>query len=96
MQILCPKFLGREICGDETAVFLEDSVSRDLGHRISDTWFMKAPTVKSPPPVHAVLEAVSGVRVREAMRPRPSGRVVGAAKSAGAARMHATQAVQPG
>ena len=77
-------------------MILEDSVSHDLGHRISDTWFMKAPTVKIPPPVHAVLEAVSGVRVREAMRPRPSGRVVGAAKSAGPARMHATQAVQPG
>ena len=75
---------------------LEDSVSHDLGHRISDTWFMKTHTLRIPQRVDAVLEAVSGVRIREAMRPRPSGRVVGAAKSAGAARMHATQAVQPG
>ena len=74
---------------------LEDSVSHDLGHRISDTWFMETPTVKIPQPVDAVVEAVSGVRVRGALRPSPSGRVVGAARSAGAARMHATQAGRP-
>ena len=77
-------------------MFLEDSVSHDLGHRISDTWFMETPTVQTPQPGDAVVEAVSGVRVRGALRPSPSGRVVGAARSAGAARMHATQAVQPG
>ena len=76
-------------------MFFEDSVSHDLGHRISDTWCMKTPTVKIPQPVDAVLEAVSGVRVRGALRPSPSGRVVGAARSAGAARMHATQAGRP-
>ena len=32
----CPKFLGRRILGDENAAFLEDSVSRFLGHRISN------------------------------------------------------------
>ena len=77
-------------------MFLEDSVSHDLGHHISDTWFMKTHTLRIPQHVDAVLEAVSGVRVRGALRPSPSGRVVGAAMSAGAARMHATQAGRPG
>ena len=76
-------------------MFLEDSVSQYLGHRISDTWFMKTPTVRIPQPVDAVVEAVSGVRFRGPLRPSPSNRVVGAARSAGAARMHATQAGRP-
>ena len=77
-------------------MFFEDSVSHDLGHRISDTWFMKTPTVRIPQPVDSVLEAVSGGRVRGPLRPSLSKRVVGAARSAGTARMHATQASRPG
>ena len=77
-------------------MFFEDSVSHDLGHRISHTWFRKALPVTIPQHVDAVLEGVSGVRVRGGLRPSPSGRVVGAARSAGAARMHATQAGRPG
>ena len=71
-------------------------MSHDFGHRISDTWFMKTPTIKVPQPVDAVLEGVSSVRVRGGLRPRVSGRQVGAARSAGAARMRATEAGRPG
>ena len=77
-------------------MWLEDSVSHDLGHRISDTWFMKTHTLRIPQHVDAVLEAVSGVQFRGPLRPSPSNRVVGAARSAGAAHMHATQAGRPG
>ena len=36
LQILCPKFLGRRIVGDENDPFVEDSVSQHLGHRINE------------------------------------------------------------
>ena len=36
LPIQCPEFLGRRVLGDENAAFLEDSVSRFLGHRISN------------------------------------------------------------
>ena len=36
LPIRCPKFWGCRFEGEETAAFLEDSVSQDLGHRIHE------------------------------------------------------------
>ena len=48
LPILCPKFLGTEFAEGQCAVFLEHSVSQNLGHRICDTSLMLTPTVRSP------------------------------------------------
>ena len=53
LQILCPKFLGRRNMFDENAVFLEVSVSQNLGHRIWDPFPLSAPTVRRPLPLYA-------------------------------------------
>ena len=51
LPILCPKFLGTEFAEGQCAVFLEHSVSQNLGHRICDTSLMLTPTVRSHLPV---------------------------------------------
>ena len=86
LQILCPKFLGRRNMFDENAVFLEVSVSQNLGHRIWDPFPLSAPTVRRPLPLYAGGAGVSGGGVRRLRRPSQLDRVLHAARAAAAGR----------
>ena len=67
MQILCPKFFGREICGDETAVFFEDSVSRFLGHE-----FPGVPLIFSLGRATSIISSCRAVLSWSGSSPRPT------------------------
>ena len=84
--MLCPKFVGRRITLYENSVFLEVSVSQNLGHRFWDPLPLSAPTVRRPLPLYAGGAGVSGGGVRRLRRPSQLDRVVHAARAAAAAR----------
>ena len=71
---------------DENAVFLEVSVSQNLGHRIWDPFPLSAPTVRRPLPLYAGGAGVSGGGVRRVRRPSQLDRVIHAARAAAAGR----------
>ena len=71
---------------DENAVFLEVSVSQNLGHRIWDPFPLPTPTVRRPLPLYAGGAGVSGGGVRRVRRPSLLDRVVHAARAAAAGR----------
>ena len=67
-------------------MFLEDSVSQVLGHRIWDTIVLSTPTVRIPLPLYADGAGMSGGLVRRIWRASQLHRVVQAARAAAAAR----------